>query len=91
MNKFKMLKSLGMINNLTSDLPKNDNKHSEESKNMKSSSLIGSTNTIIEYEKEDELKIDDVTKKEEPRSLKSNPLRIPMSSPVVSQVKLTAI
>jgi hypothetical protein len=56
MNKFKMLKSLGMINNLTSDLPKNDKndgKEKEEPNNLKSSSLIGSTNTIIEYEKDD--------------------------------------
>lgn len=53
MNKFKMLKSLGMINNLTSDLPKNEMKEKEEPYNLKSTSLIGSTKTIIEYEKED--------------------------------------
>jgi len=48
-----MLKSLGMINNLTSDLPKNEMKEKEEPYNLKSTSLIGSTKTIIEYEKED--------------------------------------
>ena len=80
-----------MINNLTSDLPKNDPKEKEEPNNLKSSSQIGSTNTIIEYEREDYLKIDEIATKEETRNLKSTSLLIPMNSPVASQVKKTRI